>query len=192
MRRRRPVAPGWEGLQIFAIGHSTRSIEEMIDLLWSHGVAILADIRTVPRSRTNPQFNLDTFPATLKSAGIGHVHLAALGGLRKTRPDSPNAGWRNASFRGFADYMQTPEFEQGLEELRGLARQGPAPRAVYVTDELSGREVEAAAAYFVSSLVVTRPATQNRIHAFGDRAAAERHAESGRGQLLEGDERPFR
>ncbi len=124
-RRRRPVAPGWEGVQVFAIGHSTRSTEEMVDLLWSHGVAILADIRSVPRSRTNPQFNLDTFPTALESAGIAHVHLASLGGLRKARSDSPNAGWRNASFRGYADYMQTHEFEQGLEALRALARQGP-------------------------------------------------------------------
>ncbi len=124
-RRRRPVAPGWEDVKIFAVGHSTRSTEEMIDLLWSHGIATLADIRTVPRSRTNPQFNLEAFPAALASAGIRHVHLAALGGLRHARPDSPNTGWRNASFRGFADYMQTAGFEAGLEELRIIAREGP-------------------------------------------------------------------
>lgn len=119
------TAPGWKGVQVFALGHSTRSTEELIELLWSHGVATLVDIRTVPRSRTNPQFNLDVLPGSLAQAGIGHVHLAALGGLRKTRPDSPNAAWRNLSFRGYADYMHTLEFKSGLEALRELAQSGP-------------------------------------------------------------------
>jgi uncharacterized protein (DUF488 family) len=81
------------------------------------------DVRTVPRSRHNPQFNRDTLPASLKKAGIGYTHLAELGGRRQTTRDSVNTGWRNASFRGYADYMQTPEFQEGVEQLIRLARE---------------------------------------------------------------------
>ncbi len=108
---------------IFTIGHSTRPLEQFIELLQAHGVTLVADVRTVPRSRHNPQFNRDTLPGALASAGIGYRHLPALGGLRRTSPESPNTGWRNASFRGFADYMQTPEFAAGLDELLTLAVQ---------------------------------------------------------------------
>ena len=108
---------------VLTVGHSTRPLDEFIALLQAHGVTMLADVRTVPRSRHNPQFNLDTLPAQLAAAGIGYRHLASLGGLRRARPDSPNTGWRNASFRGFADYMQTPEFAAGLEELTSLAQE---------------------------------------------------------------------
>lgn len=80
------------------------------------------DIRTVPRSRHNSQFNRDTLPASLAAAGIGYRHLPGLGGLRRARPDSLNTGWRNASFRGYADYMQAPEFELALAELIDIAR----------------------------------------------------------------------
>src|SRR5512136_1742726 len=110
-------------MQIFTIGHSTRTLEQFIDLLQVHGVTLVADVRTVPRSRHNPQFNRDTLPEALAFAGIGYRHLSGLGGLRRTSPDSPNTGWRNASFRGFADYMQTTEFAAGLDELLGLAQQ---------------------------------------------------------------------
>ena len=110
---------------MFALGHSTRSAEELIELLRAHGVHALADVRTVPRSRTNPQFNVDQLPETLAGVGIAHAHLPRLGGLRKPRPDSPNQGWRNASFRGYADYMMTEDFERGLEQLRSLASKGP-------------------------------------------------------------------
>jgi uncharacterized protein (DUF488 family) len=102
---------------IFTIGHSTHPIEEFIHLLQAHGVEQLIDIRTVPRSRTNPQFNRDILPASLKDAGIGYLHMPALGGLRRARPDSPNTAWRNASFRGYADYMQTPEFTAAIDSL---------------------------------------------------------------------------
>ena len=102
---------------IFTIGHSTHPIEEFIHILQAHGVEQLIDIRTVPRSRTNPQFNRDTLPASLKDAGIGYLHMPALGGLRHARPDSPNTAWRNASFRGYADYMQTPEFTAAIDTL---------------------------------------------------------------------------
>jgi len=102
---------------IFTIGHSTHPIEEFVHLLQAHGVEQLIDIRTVPRSRTNPQFNRETLPNSLKAAGIGYLHTPALGGLRHPRVDSPNTAWRNASFRGYADYMQTPEFAASLEHL---------------------------------------------------------------------------
>jgi uncharacterized protein (DUF488 family) len=106
---------------IFTVGHSTRPIEDFIALLQAHKIDLLADVRTVPRSRHNPQFNRDTLPETLRRAGIGYLHLAELGGLRKARPDSTNTGWRNLSFRGYADYMQTPEFEHGLTHLMNEA-----------------------------------------------------------------------
>ena len=108
---------------IFTIGHSTHPLGQFIDLLRVHEVTLVADVRTVPRSRHNPQFNRDTLPEALAAAGIGYRHLPGLGGLRRTRPDSRNTGWRNSSFRGFADYMQTAEFPAGLDELLSLAQQ---------------------------------------------------------------------
>ena len=102
---------------IFTIGHSTRAIEEFIELLQAHGVEQLIDIRTVPRSRRNPQFNREALPETLAAAGIDYLHMPSLGGLRHARPDSPNTAWQNASFRGYADYMQTPEFAAAIETL---------------------------------------------------------------------------
>jgi uncharacterized protein (DUF488 family) len=116
-------ADDWRGIRVYTIGHSTRPIDEFIALLRDAGVSLVADIRTIPRSRHNPQFEGDALRASLEAHGIGYAHLPALGGLRHARRDSPTAGWRNASFRGFADYMQTPEFEAGLAELRALASQ---------------------------------------------------------------------
>jgi uncharacterized protein (DUF488 family) len=107
---------------IFTAGHSTRSAEDFIALLKAHRIELLADVRTVPRSRHNPQFNRDTLPETLRRVDIDYLHLAQLGGLRKPRPDSTNAGWRNLSFRGYADYMETPEFEKGLARLMDAAK----------------------------------------------------------------------
>jgi uncharacterized protein (DUF488 family) len=108
---------------IFTIGHSTHPIEEFVRLLQAHSVEQLIDIRTVPRSRTNPQFNRDTLPNSLKAAGIGYLHMPALGGLRHPRVDSPNTAWRNASFRGYADYMQTAEFAAAIDRLVELGSQ---------------------------------------------------------------------
>ncbi len=107
---------------VFTIGHSTRPLEEFIPLLWVHGVSTLLDVRTVPRSRHNPQFNRATLPRVLARAGIGYEHVAALGGLRHARKDSPNGGWRNASFRGYADYMQTREFRAAVRALAARSR----------------------------------------------------------------------
>jgi uncharacterized protein (DUF488 family) len=110
---------------VLAIGHSTRAADVLVDLLVSAGVRTLADIRTIPRSRANPQFEGPALAQTLARAGIGYAHLPSLGGLRRPREGSLNGAWRNSSFRGYADHMQTPEFEEGMCELRALAREGP-------------------------------------------------------------------
>ena len=106
---------------VLTIGHSTRTLDEFIHLLQAHGAKCVVDVRTVPRSRHNPQFNKDSLPEELKKAGLGYVHLPGLGGLRHAKLNSLNAGWRNASFRGYADYMQTPGFARSLDELIQLA-----------------------------------------------------------------------
>jgi len=108
---------------VLTIGHSTRTLVDFIGLLQAHAVSRVVDVRTVPRSWHNPQFNKASLPRALKKAGLGYVHLPGLGGLRHAKRDSINVGWRNASFRGFADYMQTPEFEQSLDELIQLTNQ---------------------------------------------------------------------
>jgi len=102
---------------LFTIGHSNRSLNDFLALLHAHGIELVADIRTVPKSRHNPQFNREALAASLPPAGIDYLHLPDLGGLRHPRPDSLNLAWRNASFRGYADYMQTPAFEKALAEL---------------------------------------------------------------------------
>jgi uncharacterized protein (DUF488 family) len=107
---------------VLTIGHSTRTIDSFIDLLKMNGVTMVIDIRTVPRSRHNPQFNKDVLPGELVKTGIGYLHIPGLGGLRRPVPDSLNVGWRNASFRGFADYMQTAEFQEAIKTLINLAR----------------------------------------------------------------------
>jgi uncharacterized protein (DUF488 family) len=106
---------------IYTIGHSTRSIEQFLGLLQAHNIEELVDVRTVPQSRHNPQFGQEELAAALQQAGIGYMHLGKLGGLRQSSKDSINLGWQNSSFRGFADYMATPEFQQGLDELKAIA-----------------------------------------------------------------------
>ena len=110
-------------LSIFTVGHSTRTAEEFIALLRAHAIEQLVDVRTIPRSRHNPQFAGDALSRSLHDAGIRYQHIKALGGLRHARRDSVNTGWRNTSFRGYADYMQTPEFEHALDDLIALARE---------------------------------------------------------------------
>ncbi|MDN5864055.1 MAG: DUF488 domain-containing protein [Gammaproteobacteria bacterium] len=107
---------------LYTVGHSNRTIEEFFALLQAHGIERLVDVRTIPKSRHNPQFNRDTLPGSLSAHGIGYEHRKGLGGLRHTTKDSPNQGWRNASFRGYADYMQTDEFAGEIEALAELAR----------------------------------------------------------------------
>ena len=106
---------------ILTIGHSTRSLGEFISILKSHGVEKVVDIRTIPRSRKNPQFNRETLPEELEKENIKYVHFSLLGGLRKARPDSINTAWENESFRGFADYMQTRDFAKGIDEVIAMA-----------------------------------------------------------------------
>ena len=102
---------------IYTIGHSTHPIEDFVDLLKSYEIEMLIDVRTIPKSRHNPQFNKETLETVLKEFGIQYHHLSKLGGLRHTTKESVNIGWHNPSFRGFADYMQTPSFLEGIEEL---------------------------------------------------------------------------
>jgi uncharacterized protein (DUF488 family) len=112
----------------YTIGHSTRSIDELVELLQSAEIRLVADVRTVPRSRTNPQYNRDILPAALGPFKIGYEQIAALGGLRGRRKDTPpavNAFWHNQSFHNYADHAMSPEFRSGLARLRELGRSMP-------------------------------------------------------------------
>src|SRR4029077_3760756 len=113
------------GLRIYTVGHSTRAFDELLAMLRARGVATLVDVRTIPRSRRNPQFARESLSESLSRAAIRYLHLPGLGGLRRPRPDSINTGWRNQGFRGYADYMETAEFERNLEMLVGEAARGP-------------------------------------------------------------------
>lgn len=107
---------------VCTIGHSNRPIEAFIDLLRANEIARVIDVRTIPRSRHNPQFNLDTLPASLGAAGISYAHMPGLGGLRHTHAVSINSGWHNLAFRGYADYMQSAEFAESVDEVVAIAR----------------------------------------------------------------------
>lgn len=106
---------------ICTIGHSDRPIDTFIHLLQRNEIVRVLDVRTMPRSRHNPQFNRDELPATLDAVQIAYAHVPGLGGLRHARPDSVNTGWRNLSFRGYADYMQTREFAENVRSVAELA-----------------------------------------------------------------------
>lgn len=108
--------------KLFTVGHSTREIDEFIELLASHAITQLVDIRTIPKSRHNPQYGQEELKESLKEKGINYVYIKALGGLRPVTKDSVNDAWRNKSFRNYADYMQTDEFGQGLDELIALSQ----------------------------------------------------------------------
>ncbi|HEY2776211.1 MAG TPA: DUF488 domain-containing protein [Candidatus Binatia bacterium] len=110
---------------IHTVGHSTRSLDELVALLRAHGVTAVADVRTVPRSRRHPHFCADSLAIALPEHGIEYLSLRSLGGLRRPRPDSINGAWRNDSFRGYADFMQTDAFIEALEELTSIAREKP-------------------------------------------------------------------
>lgn len=111
--------------KIWTIGHSTHPILEFIKMLQSFGIEMLADIRTYPGSRFCPQFNEDRLQISLAEAAIDYEHMPQLGGRRKTSAHSKNTAWRNASFRGYADYMETDEFKKGIEELEAIALKKP-------------------------------------------------------------------
>jgi uncharacterized protein (DUF488 family) len=125
-------------MRFYTIGHSTRTLDQLVEALRTFGVRTLVDIRTVPRSRHVPQFDRQSLTRALPRRRIRYRHLAALGGLRKARADSINTAWRNASFRGFADYMGTAEFAGALEELRVLAREA-GPVAVMCAEAVPWR-----------------------------------------------------
>ena len=120
---RTAAEPSRAALTVLTIGHSTRSIDEFLSILAAHGVERLVDVRSIPKSRRVPQFNSDALAASLRPHGISYMHLQTLGGRRHAKKDSVNTGWRNASFRGYADYMATSEFRAGLERLLALARE---------------------------------------------------------------------
>jgi len=120
-------ASGERPERVLTIGHSNRTLEEFVALLKANGADMVVDVRKMPRSRSNPQFNIDALPAALGEAHIDYIHVPGLGGLRRRAKNSPNTGWRNASFQAYADYMLTPEFEEALEEMtRRSARRAPA------------------------------------------------------------------
>jgi uncharacterized protein (DUF488 family) len=110
-------------LTVFTIGHSTRTLDEFIGLLKTYGITLVLDVRTVPRSRHNPQFNKETVPASLKVEGLKYIHMPEIGGLRRPKHDSINLSWKNTGFRGYADYMQTKEFTDNLLRIVALARE---------------------------------------------------------------------
>jgi uncharacterized protein (DUF488 family) len=112
----------WAAGTVFTVGHSTRSLGELIELLGAYGVECVGDVRAVPRSRRNPQFNAEALGPALALAGIGYEPMKGLGGLRHPRKDSPNGGWTNESFRGFADYMQTDAFRGAVDQLIEASR----------------------------------------------------------------------
>lgn len=116
----RPVTPA--EVLVCTIGHSNRPLDVFLDLLAINEIGCVVDVRTVPRSRHNPQFGNDTLPHSLAAAGINYRYMQSLGGLRHAAKDSPNTGWRNASFRGYADHMQSPEFAEGMDALTELAQ----------------------------------------------------------------------
>lgn len=124
-------------MTVSTVGHSTHPGEEFIRILQAHGIRRLVDVRTIPKSRRNPQFNRENLAASLAAPGIDYRHLPGLGGLRHPRKDSTNTGWRNASFRGYADYMQTPEFEDNLKKLIGIA--SAAPTAIMCAEAVPWR-----------------------------------------------------
>ena len=119
------MSQSFDATTVFTIGHSTLPIDEFISVLRAYGVKQLADVRTIPRSRHNPQFNAEALAESLPGAGISYVPMPALGGLRHARTDSPNGAWRNKSFRGYADYMQTAEFGDAVAELIRLSADRP-------------------------------------------------------------------
>jgi uncharacterized protein (DUF488 family) len=118
-----PQAAHWPQGAVFTIGHSTLPIERFVAMLHIYGIGRLVDIRTIPRSRHNPQFNDSALSHSLTAERIEYVPMQALGGLRHAHKNSPNAGWRNANFRGYADYMQTTAFQDALDALIHMSRE---------------------------------------------------------------------
>ncbi|HKD08902.1 MAG TPA: DUF488 domain-containing protein [Bryobacteraceae bacterium] len=119
----RPNYSGRIGGIVYTIGHSTHPLEEFVAMLAAHSIDYLLDVRTVPKSRRNPQYNQEALPAALEARGIAYGHEPRLGGLRHPRPNSINSAWKNDSFRGYADHMQTPEFDAAIRRLIALSHE---------------------------------------------------------------------
>jgi uncharacterized protein (DUF488 family) len=117
------LAKASESTVVFTIGHSTRTLEEFVELLGVYDLTLLVDVRTVPHSRHNPQFNKEALPNSLKPYGIRYIHMPEIGGLRHPKHDSVNTAWKNSGFRGYADYMQTQEFTDSLLKIISLTRE---------------------------------------------------------------------
>src|SRR5881409_2334406 len=115
-------------MRIWTIGHSTRNIDDFISLLEENGIKLLADVRSWPGSKRYPQFNREALAESLNARGIRYEHFSQRGGRRKPKPDSRNTAWRNASFRGYADYMETEQFHKGIDRLLTLSRSGLGSR----------------------------------------------------------------
>jgi uncharacterized protein (DUF488 family) len=156
---------------LFTIGHSTHSTEEFIALLHAHRIRHLVDVRSIPKSRHVPQFNSDALASSLRSGGIEYSHLKALGGRRHMRKDSINTGWRNASFRGYADYMATPPFGEGLEALTQIA--AATPTAIMCAEAVPWRCHRSLIAdalilkgWQVRDILTAAPATEHKLTPF--------------------------
>lgn len=156
---------------LFTIGHSTHSIEEFIELLAAHHVHHLVDVRSIPKSRHVPQFNTDALDLSLHAAGIDYTHLKALGGRRHSRKNSINTGWRNTSFRGYADYMSTPQFAEGLAALIQIAR--TTPTVIMCAEAVPWRchrsliaDAMILKGWDVRDILTTAPATEHKLTPF--------------------------
>ena len=156
---------------LFTIGHSTHSIEEFIALLNAHNVQHLVDVRSIPKSRHVPQFNTHELASSLHSANIEYTHLKALGGRRHSRKDSINTGWRNTSFRGYADYMATPQFAEGLVALAEIA--SASPTAIMCAEAVPWRchrsliaDAMILKGWEVRDILTTAPAAEHKLTQF--------------------------
>jgi uncharacterized protein (DUF488 family) len=156
---------------LFTIGHSTHPIDEFILLLKENGVTEVADVRTIPKSRHNPQFNSESLEVSLRDARIGYTRIEKLGGLRHARKDSINLGWRNVSFRGYADYMATAEFAEGLDALVRIAR--ARPTAIMCAEAVPWRchrsliaDAMSQAGWEVWDIIGSKPPTEHRLTPF--------------------------
>jgi uncharacterized protein (DUF488 family) len=175
---------------IFSIGHSTRPLHQLLALLRVHGIHTLVDIRSIPHSRRNPQYNQQDLQQAIEAEGLGYKHLPALGGHRRAREDSPNTGWINPAFRGYADYMQTAMFERGLCELLELSRVA-GPLAMMCAEAVPWRchrsmVADALVARGISVLHILGPAS-TRAHRLNPMARIE-----GAGSVLSRGDHPSR
>ena len=173
---------------LYTIGHSTRTLMEFMDLLHAYDVSQIVDVRTIPKSRHNPQFNGAELKTSLRQSGIHYRHISKLGGLRHSKKGSKNLGWRNVSFRGFADYMATPAFGEGVDELLRIAVRRVTAIMCAEAQEGHGHHVRGSRALALSSGAHRRCAHKKRVgrpghHDSDKRATTPAHA------VFEGEKR---